>query len=275
VSTYEKALLLHDTPDTYKGVRSIAMYNLNENPSTINIYEEISKYVNGNVLNMQFEDQRDKNNEMTIDSQQKARRAYAYIGKLKVDITTEMISGMKKYMHYEKEVIDINGKKKKFGDQLLVLTALPFWTTSYYYHITSKENKKEIDMSDYKNEKERQDGKTKGVVNDGLNNNNNCKINAGRGGRNLSNTINVRREEAIIKNNNAINIGNNNNNGAEKSKKKRWGEMEADLDWLWIVCLLISIRGIVCRAGFGLTVHGKVSKPCLKTMNPHRGLNLL
>ena len=112
VSTYEKALLLHDTPDTYKGVRSIAMYNLNENPSTINIYEEISKYVNGNVLNMQFEDQRDKNNEMTIDSQQKARRAYAYMGKLEVDITTEMISGMKKYMHYEKEIIDINVKNK-------------------------------------------------------------------------------------------------------------------------------------------------------------------
>jgi len=226
VSTYEKALILHDTPDTYKGVRSIAIYNLNENPSTINIYEEISKYVNGNVLNMQFEDQRDKNNEMTIDSQQRARRAYAYIGKLKVDITTEMISGMKKYMHYEKEVIDNNGKKTRFGDQLSVLTALPFWTTSYYYHITSKENKKEIGMSEDKNKKERQDGNTKREVNDGFNNNNNLKINAGRGGRNPSSTINIRRKEAIIKNNNALNIGNNNNNGAEKSKKKRWGDID-------------------------------------------------
>jgi hypothetical protein len=81
-------------------------------------------------------------------------------------------------------------------------------------------------MSEYQNEKERQDGNTKREVNDGFNNNNNLKINAGRGGRNLSNTINVRREEAIIKNNNAINIGNNNNNGAEKSKKKRWGEID-------------------------------------------------
>ena len=80
-------------------------------------------------------------------------------------------------------------------------------------------------MSDYKNEKERQDGNTIREVNDGFNNNN-LKINAGRGGRNLSNTINVRREEAIIKNNNAINIDNNNNNGAEKSKKKRWGDVD-------------------------------------------------
>ena len=81
-------------------------------------------------------------------------------------------------------------------------------------------------MSEYKNENERKDGNKKREGNDEFNNNNNLKMNAGRGGRNLSNTTNVRREEAIIKNSNAINVGNNNNDGAEKSKKKRWGDID-------------------------------------------------
>ena len=116
---------MNDAPDTYHGVKSLAVYNICTELSSTEILEEVSKYIKGNVINVQFEEQRNKDDELVSDIKQSARRVYAFIGKINMDINQEVLMGLRKIMIYN----------SIYEDQVHLLTTLPFWTTSRYYYL--------------------------------------------------------------------------------------------------------------------------------------------
>ena len=199
MSSYEKAITQNETPDTFHGVRSLAVYNISTELSVTQILEEVSKYVKGNVLNVQFEEKRDKDNELVSDMKKSARRIYAYIGKVNMEITKDVVDGLRRIMEYN----------SRYDDQVLVLTTLPFWTTTrFYYAITTdvaaeietpQISKKEVDNSKVR------DGNVK-------------VINSGRGGRDIHK--NAGKEKEVIRNNNVQ------NRSVGRDTRKKWGEVD-------------------------------------------------
>jgi len=184
------------------------VYNLCTQLSTNQILDEVSKYIKGNVLNIQFEEQRDKDDELASDTKQSARRVYAYIGKINLDITQEVLLGLKKLMAHN----------SLYEDQVQLLTALPFWTTSRYYYAINK--KIEVTVSIEQTTKEGNSGnkKRENVIN---------VNNAGRGGRGIIRSevdvkkVNKDEEVTTARKGNTVKM---NSEGRDKGRK--WGETD-------------------------------------------------
>ena len=82
----------------------------------------------GNVKNLQIEEQRNKNDELVLDEHQRPKRAYILLGNSRVEINEKLITSLSVLMKPNAE----NGKK------IQVLSMLPFWTTTYYFYLTNK-----------------------------------------------------------------------------------------------------------------------------------------
>ena len=125
--TIEEASLLTGIPDTYR-VRCLAIYNLNDDTSAVEILDKVEKYAQGNILNIQVEEQRNKSNELFLDDHQRPKRAYVFLGNAKVEINEHIISSLSVIMRHG----------TKYEKQIHVLTMLPFWTTTYFFYLTEK-----------------------------------------------------------------------------------------------------------------------------------------
>ena len=117
-------------PDTYR-VRSLAIYNLKDDTTAGEILDKVEKYVLGNIVNIQIKEQRDKNNELFLDEHQRPKRAYVFIGNSRVDINEQLISSLCVLMKHG----------TKYEKQIHILTMLPFWTTTYFFYLTNKNEK--------------------------------------------------------------------------------------------------------------------------------------
>jgi len=124
--TIEEASQLTGIPDTYK-VRSLAIYDLKNDTSALEILEKVDKYIVG-IHNIQLEEQQNKNDELVLDQHQRPKRAYVLLGNAKVEINDKLISSLSPLMKPGFE----NEKK------IQLLNMLPFWTTTYFFYLTNK-----------------------------------------------------------------------------------------------------------------------------------------
>jgi hypothetical protein len=107
--TIEEASQLTGIPDTYR-VRSLAIYNLKDDTTAVEILEKMEKYIGGNVQNIQIEEQRNKNDELVLDEHQRPKRAYVLLGNARVEINENLISSISVLMKPNAE----NGKKSNY-----------------------------------------------------------------------------------------------------------------------------------------------------------------
>jgi hypothetical protein len=119
---------MRDTPDVYSGVKNLAIYNLDDNYSAMEILSVVSRVVGKNILNIQIEEQRNRKDELLLDEQKRERRAYLFLGDAKLEVNSSIINGLSEIMR----------KTQRVEEQLILTYKLPFWTSSYYYYSSRK-----------------------------------------------------------------------------------------------------------------------------------------
>jgi len=124
ISTVENAKIITNTHDTFHGIQSLAIYNLVENTSSKEMLDLLKKVTGVKILNLQLEEQRNIKDDLYLDDQQRARRLYAFTGKVAINITDDLIAMFRNRMK--------NGSL--YEAQVQEMKTVPFWTKTYYYY---------------------------------------------------------------------------------------------------------------------------------------------
>jgi hypothetical protein len=120
------ALQNNETPDTYNGINNVAVYNLNNEVTALEVLEYMTRIIGPVFVNAQIEDQRSKSDELMIDKKDSEKRVYLYLGKNKIEINDETLRGLADYM---------KPNSIRIEDQVLVSNMLPYSTTTYWYYL--------------------------------------------------------------------------------------------------------------------------------------------
>jgi hypothetical protein len=126
VQSIGQALRMRDSPDVYSGIQNIAIYNIDDNYSAVEIVHLAGKVTGKKFINIQIEEQRNRRDELLLDDQKREKRAYLYLGDITIEITNEIIKGLSKILR-RTQIVE---------QQILLAYKLPFWTSSHYYYIT-------------------------------------------------------------------------------------------------------------------------------------------